>query len=124
MSIVTDDVDKAQLEALAGVLRAQRAAARLTLRELSALTNVSNAYLSQVERGLHEPSLSVLRAIASALGTPLGALLAGAGILEEESGQAPRETEAAILRDPELTEPQRTALLSVYRSFVPPNRPR
>jgi transcriptional regulator with XRE-family HTH domain len=124
MSIVTDDVDKAQLEALAGVLRTQRAAARLTLRELSALTNVSNAYLSQLERGLHEPSLSVLRAIASALGTPLGALLAGAGILEEESAPAPRETEAAILRDPELTEPQRTALLSVYRSFVPVRRPR
>ena len=33
-----------------------------------------------------------------------------------------RETEAAILRDPELSEPQRTALLSVYRSFVPASR--
>jgi hypothetical protein len=33
-----------------------------------------------------------------------------------------RETEAAILRDPELSEPQRTALLSVYRSFVPARR--
>jgi hypothetical protein len=32
------------------------------------------------------------------------------------------ETEAAILRDPELTEPQRIALLSVYRSFVPAHR--
>ena len=29
-----------------------------------------------------------------------------------------RDTEAAILRDPELSEPQRTALLSVYRSFM------
>ena len=33
-----------------------------------------------------------------------------------------RETEAAILRDPELTEPQRVALLSVYRSFMAANR--
>ena len=36
----------------------------------------------------------------------------------------PRETEAAILRDPELSEPQRTALLSVYRSFVATRPPR
>jgi hypothetical protein len=37
---------------------------------------------------------------------------------EEGSQPAQRETEAAILRDPELTEPQRAALLSVYRSFM------
>jgi transcriptional regulator with XRE-family HTH domain len=118
---VTEDPWNAQLAALGALLRAQREAAELSLRELSDRTNVSNAYLSQLERGLHEPSLSVLRAIASALGIPLGSLLAHAGVLEEsdQGGPQPRETEAAILRDPELSEPQRTALLSVYRSFVP-----
>jgi hypothetical protein len=30
-----------------------------------------------------------------------------------------RDTEAAIIGDPELSEAQRFALLSVYRSFVP-----
>jgi hypothetical protein len=71
--------------------------------------------------------LSVLRAIASALGVPLGSLLARAGVLEGgEDDEQPhlRETEAAIRRDPELSEPQRTALLSVYRSFVPARRAR
>ena len=29
------------------------------------MTSVSNAYLSQVERGLHEPSVRVLKAIAN-----------------------------------------------------------
>ena len=122
---MSDDPWKAQLEALGALLRAQRMAADLSLRALSDRTNVSNAYLSQLERGLHEPSLSVLRAIASALGVPLGSLLTRAGVLEGGGGGegdgAPRlrETEAAILRDPELSEPQRTALLSVYRSFVP-----
>jgi len=29
------------------------------------------------------------------------------------------DTEAAILGDPQLSEPQRVALLSIYRSFVP-----
>ena len=94
----------------------------MSLRELAARTTVSNAYLSELERGLHEPSLRVLRAIASALGTPLGPILASAGVLGEGEQDDPRagagDTEAAILRDPALSEPQRIALLSVYRSFV------
>ena len=85
---------------------------------------MSNAYLSQLERGQHEPSLSVLRAIASALGVPLASLLARADLLEGDGEQPVRETEAAILSDPELSEPQRTALLHVYRSFVPARRRR
>jgi transcriptional regulator with XRE-family HTH domain len=120
---MSDDPWKAQLEGLGALLRAQRIAADLSLRALSERTKVSNAYLSQLERGLHEPSLRVLTAIAAALDVPLGSLLARAGVLGRaggDSGSEPlqRETEAAILRDPELSEPQRTALLSVYRSFV------
>jgi transcriptional regulator with XRE-family HTH domain len=119
---VSTDPWRPQLEALGALLRAQRTAADLSLRQLAERTQVSNAYLSQLERGLHEPSLSVLRAIADALGVPVQTLLARAGLLESGDLAAPaavRETEAAILRDPELSEPQRTALLSVYRSFVP-----
>jgi transcriptional regulator with XRE-family HTH domain len=123
---VSGDPWKVQLDALGVVLRAQRRAADLSLRELSELTSVSNAYLSQLERGLHEPSLSVLRAIATALGVPLASLLISAGVLEREGSEdaSARETEAAILRDPELSEPQRTALLSVYRSFLAARPPR
>jgi transcriptional regulator with XRE-family HTH domain len=127
MSRVSEDPWKAQLEALGALLRAQRVAADLSLRELSGRTNISNAYLSQVERGLHEPSLTVLRAVASALGVPLASLLDRAGLLEPEETDAKpalRETEAAILSDPELTEAQRTALLSVYRSFMAARPPR
>jgi transcriptional regulator with XRE-family HTH domain len=123
MSGMSDASPQTPLEVLGALLRSQRVSAELSLRELSARTNVSNAYLSELERGLHEPSLRVLRAIASALGTPLGSMLASAGVLEDSEEGDPqadlRETEAAILRDPELSEPQRTALLSVYRSFVP-----
>ena len=54
-------------DALGDFIRAQRQLARLTLREMAAMTSVSNAYLSQVERGLHQPSLKVLHAIAEAL---------------------------------------------------------
>lgn len=122
---MSDASAQTQLAALGAFLRAQRVAAELSLRELAELANVSNAYLSELERGLHEPSLRVLRAIASALDKPLASMLAGAGVLGDGEPGRPagqRETEAAILRDPDLSEPQRTALLSVYRSFVPTRR--
>jgi transcriptional regulator with XRE-family HTH domain len=113
------------LEALGALLRAARLAKGLSLRELSARTSVSNAYLSELERGRHEPSLGVLTAIASALDAPLGAMLVRAGVLDDdEQNDRAWDTEAAIERDPGLSEPQRIALLSVYRSFVPGPRRR
>ena len=60
--------------------------AELSLRELAARTNVSNPYLSQIERGLHEPSVRVLKAIAAALNMSAESLLKQAGLLEEEGG--------------------------------------
>jgi transcriptional regulator with XRE-family HTH domain len=115
---------KPELEALGAFIRAQRTTTGLSLRELAERTKVSNAYLSQLERGLHEPSITVLRSIAEALGLPLQALLARAGVLEDarSAHASARDTEAAILEDPRLSEPQRIALLSVYRSFVPRRR--
>lgn len=120
MSGVNEDPWKARLEALGALLREERRAAGLSQRELADRTSVSNAYLSQVERGRHEPSLRVLSAVASTLGVPLQVLLARAGIIDagdgDDEGRLPA-TEAAILGDPGLSEPQRFALLTVYRSF-------
>jgi transcriptional regulator with XRE-family HTH domain len=126
--VATEGPDKAWLEALGALIRAQRTTAGLSLRELAERTKVSNAYLSQIERGLHEPSISVLGAIAAALDVPLETLLARSGLLAPEGANRRggaalvRDTEAAILGDPELSEPQRVAMLSIYRSFVPARR--
>jgi hypothetical protein len=47
---------------LSGFIRTQRQMANLSLRQLCALAKVSNPYLSQVERGLHDPlALTPLR---------------------------------------------------------------
>jgi transcriptional regulator with XRE-family HTH domain len=97
-------------------IRAERSVAQLSLRELAALAEVSNAYLSQVERGLHEPSIRVLKSIADGLRLPLVALLEQADLVEDLG--TPIDPETAIRRDPRLTAAQRTALLSIYRSFV------
>ncbi|PPK92311.1 transcriptional regulator with XRE-family HTH domain [Kineococcus xinjiangensis] len=126
---------KAQGAALGSFIRAQRQLADLSLRELSTMTKVSNAYLSQVERGLHQPSVRVLGSIAQALGVPTDQLLAAAGFggqgAPEQAGERDEQpaepgraqapvpgTEDAILADPALTPEQRQALLGVYRSFL------
>jgi transcriptional regulator with XRE-family HTH domain len=115
------------MAALGAFIRTQRAMAGLSLRELAERTDVSNAYLSQIERGLHEPSIRVLHSIAAALGVPLDLLLAHAGLLQglasgddaaTGAADARRDTEAAILSDPRLSGPQKFSLLSIYRSFV------
>jgi transcriptional regulator with XRE-family HTH domain len=113
------DAWRAQLGALGGVIRTQRQLARLSLRDLATLTDVSNAYLSQIERGMHEPSVRVLRAIAEALSLPPDELLREAGLLDAEADQNAdaRSTEAAIRADPNLTGAQKDALLTVYRSY-------
>lgn len=109
----------AQVNALGGFIRAQRQLANLSLREMAAMTSVSNAYLSQVERGLHQPSLKVLHSIAAALQLSTEQLLAQAGwVSGARESAAGNGTEEAIRTDPRLTPEQRAALLGVYRSFV------
>lgn len=106
---------------LGGFIRTQRQMANLSLRQLSALTEVSNPYLSQVERGLHEPSVRVLKSIADALGVSAETLFERAGLVEATEKSADPTTEAAIRGDERLTQAQRGALLSVYRSYVEAN---
>ena len=124
-----------QLTALGGFIRMRRRLADMSLREMASLTSVSNAYLSQIERGLHQPSLRVLRSIAQALSIAPEELLRRANFIPSRAGAAasgdaangddatagqdagPPDTEAAIAADPRLTPGQREALLNVYRSF-------
>jgi transcriptional regulator with XRE-family HTH domain len=118
---MTEDPLREQLVALGQFIRDQRHQAELSLRELADRANVSNPYLSQIERGLHEPSMRVLKAIAGALNLPIDALLARAGLLGGDDDTGIAETEKSILADQRLTEDQRRALLSVYRSYVEAN---
>src|SRR3954468_6702215 len=95
-----DDNAQKQLRALGDFIKAQRTMAELSLRELAARTNVSNPYLSQIERGLHEPSVRVLKEIAGALNMSAESLLKQAGVLEENDGSdAAPTTEQAIKAD-------------------------
>jgi transcriptional regulator with XRE-family HTH domain len=110
---------KSQVEAFGRYLKAQRNVSDLSLRELARLTNLSNAYLSQLERGLHEPSLRVMRSLADALGIPLETLLEQTGWRASGASESTANmTEAAIRADPLLSDAQKDALLAVYGSYV------
>ena len=123
---------QAQREALGAFIKEQRKRANLSLRQLAELTSLSNPYLSQVERGLHQPSVRVLKALSGALNVSAESLLAQAGLIdamvpsEAKNGEAPGAaaeraiptTEEAILADPRLGQEQKAALIAVYRSML------
>ena len=110
-----------QLEALGVYIRTQRQLADLSLRQMAELAQVSNPYLSQIERGMHQPSVRVLKSIARALDISAESLLTQAGLLDEETqdADAPSGVEAAIKADPRLTQQAKQTLLAVYRSLLP-----
>ncbi len=103
------------LDELGGYIRHQRESAALSLRKLAKIAGVSNPYLSQIERGLRKPSAEILQAIAKALEISSETLYVKAGILDER--EIVVDVEVAVAADPYLTEPQRQALLEMYRSF-------
>jgi transcriptional regulator with XRE-family HTH domain len=113
----------AQMEAFGAFIRSQRKLANLTLRQMAELTSLSNPYLSELERGMHQPTVRVLKQLSSALNVSAEMLLAEAGLLEREAGrgedQAPSDTvERAIRTDDQLDETQKAALLAVYQSMT------
>jgi transcriptional regulator with XRE-family HTH domain len=129
---------QAQRQALGAFIRQQRQRAGLSLRQLAELTSLSNPYLSQVERGLHEPSVRVLKAISDALNLSAETLLTEAGLLDAMAGGSPNagpgapgapaapgagppavpSTEDAIRADQRLSDDQKAALIAVYRSML------
>jgi transcriptional regulator with XRE-family HTH domain len=117
---VADDPWKQQVEAFGQFIHTQRKLAKLSLRELSARTEVSNAYLSQLERGLHAPSVRILKSLADAFNISAETMLEQAGLLDEpaENDLHTVDTEAAICADPRLSAGQKEALLAVYRGFL------
>jgi transcriptional regulator with XRE-family HTH domain len=103
-------------------IREQRRQAELSVRNLAKLAGVSNPYLSQIERGLRQPSARILKDIAKALRISAETLYVRAGILDEETEDT--DLVAAILRDPHLSERQKQVLIDVYASFRAGAEPR
>ncbi len=123
-----NELDK-RLADVGEFIKNQREVARMSLRRLAEVADVSNPYLSQIERGLRKPSADILQQIARALKISAETLYERAGILDADAASKPGVRDA-IAADPLLTKDQRQALLNVYESFVaaaapapPPARP-
>jgi transcriptional regulator with XRE-family HTH domain len=123
------DAWETRRESLGAFIRERRKQANLSLRQLAELTSLSNPYLSQIERGLHQPSVRVLKAISDALNLSAETLLAQAGLIDAiaagaDAGSAATDqalvpdTEQAIRADKRLSEDQKSALIVVYRSML------
>ena len=117
----------AQMKSLGAFIRNQRKLANLSLRQLAELTTLSNPYLSQIERGLHQPSVRVLKLLSGALNVSAETLLAQAGLIDQArpdpgaaaAGEpAVSSVESAIAADERLADEQKAALLAVYRSML------
>ena len=105
--------------ALGEFIKSQRRIADLSQRELARLADLSDAYLSQLERGLHEPSVRVLNGLARALNVPSDKLLAYLG--RHDDAVPDLSPEAAIAIDDRLTNTQKQSLLDLYRAFIAAN---
>jgi len=124
--VVMNDPWKLQMEVLGAFIKTQRKLADLSLRELAEMAEVSNPYLSQLERGLHQPSVRVLKSIATALNVSAETLLSQAGLLDADSRVASDDpavsVEAAIRSDGRLSDAQKEALINVYRTMASDRR--
>lgn len=113
---------EAQAEVLGAFIRNQRELARLSLRQLAEMTSLSHPYLSQVERGLHQPSVRVLKLIGEALNVSAETLLVQAllsGHEHDADGSRTTEQVTALIRaDKRLSDAQKAALLAVYDSML------
>ncbi|NMO02991.1 helix-turn-helix transcriptional regulator [Gordonia sp. TBRC 11910] len=106
-------------EDLGAFLRAQRQMAQVSLRALARITKVSDSYLSQVERGLYQPSPEVLRAIADGLNLAPDELFRRMGWLPQTGAPALYSgVMDAIAGDEALSPAQKSALMQTYKAMV------
>ena len=89
----------------------------MSVRRLAELADVSNPYLSQIERGLRRPSAEILQSLAKALRISAEQLYVRAGILDPEAA-IDVSVPDAVNRDPRLSPDQKQSLLTIYESFV------
>ena len=107
---------------LGEAIRRQRELSKVSMRQFASMAGISNPYLSQIERGLREPSERVLDAIARSLETSTDALYEQAGMPPQPTEDGEAGARSAIEEDERLTSRQRRALLEIYDAFVAANR--
>lgn len=104
---------------LGAFIRQQRERADLSLRRLAEKAEISNPYLSQIERGIRKPSAEILKSLSRALEISANSLYRKAGLIDEES--APASVFEAIEADDRLDAEHKKVLLDMYRALARSN---
>lgn len=78
-----------QLAALGSAIEERRIEKRLTYAEVGRIAGIQRSHLSRIERGLVNPRLSTLQAIADALEITLTALCIAAALPPTSSDEGP-----------------------------------
>lgn len=100
-------------------IRQQRERANLSLRRLAEKAEISNPYLSQIERGIRRPSAEILKNLSRALEISANSLYSKAGLIDEDL--PPVSIFESIEADERLTSDQKKVLLDMYRALVRSN---
>ena len=115
---------------LGTIIKQQRTAMRLTLRELANASGVSKAHLARIERGERFPSAYILRTIAKPLAFDERELFTLAGFLSpiptEEVKRKPGDTvlgldpyvASVLAREPVVVQRAAIGVLSILRSLA------
>lgn len=115
----TPDDDGTPVALVPGVgefIRQQRERANLSLRRLAERAEISNPYLSQIERGIRRPSAEILKRVSRALEISAETLYTKAGLIDEGSS-TPTVVEA-VDADRSLTPRHKQVLLDLYRALI------
>lgn len=97
-------------------IRQQRERANLSLRRLAERAEISNPYLSQIERGIRRPSAEILKRVSRALEISAESLYTKAGLIEE--GPATPTVVEAVEADRALSHRHKQVLLDLYRALI------
>ena len=104
---------------LGAFIRQQRERANLSLRRLAERAEISNPYLSQIERGIRRPSAEILSRLSRALEISANTLYSRAGLIDGPL-ESPTIFEA-IEADRLLSPSEKKVLLDMYHVLIHSN---
>lgn len=105
-------------KSLGKTLKDSRELMMLTLRQVEDATQISNAYLSQLENDkIKKPSANVLYKLASLYNVSLDTLLYAAGIIQTEPETKSKLLNTVALSSEKLSSEEETALLDYLKYF-------
>jgi HTH-type transcriptional regulator, competence development regulator len=94
------------MESFGSYMRRLRKSRGLTLKQVETQAKVSNAYISQIERGLRNPPHpDILNRLAKAYDVPHRDLLVAAGYLEEDSAETAKRRQIEEAYKHVITDP-------------------